>query len=100
METASIPVVQLGSRWIAKSSFAQKDIVKAAGFRWDPAAKCWWTDKPDVAASLADPDAAERIKKAQAEKAAAKAQAIAASRAADADIDIPVPEGLSYLDRK
>jgi len=97
METASIPVVQLGSRWIAKSSFAQKDIVKAAGFRWDPAAKCWWTDKPDVAASLADPDAAERIKKAQAEKAAAKAQAIAASRAADADIDIPVPEGLSYL---
>ena len=97
MTAESIPVVQIGARWIAKSSYQQKDIVKAAGFRWDPANKCWYTTNADVAASLANPDAAERIKKAQAEKAAAKEQAIAASRAADADIDIPVPEGLAYL---
>jgi Helicase conserved C-terminal domain/SNF2-related domain len=86
-------------KWIVRSAYADKDVVKAAGARWDRDRKTWWTDKPEVAAKLANGDAAaialinaERL--AQHERTVA---AIEASRAADADIDIPAPAGLTYL---
>lgn len=83
-------------KFIARSTFAEKDVVKAAGFRWDPSAKTWWTDSAERAAKLiAHADAAAR--EAIAAHVNAKAASVAASRAADADISIPVPAGLSYL---
>lgn len=36
-------ITYAGQRFVARSSFAEKDIVKSAGFRWDPAMKRWWT---------------------------------------------------------
>lgn len=92
MSTVTIVEKIAGKRWEARFAFdyATKDVVKAAGFRFDGASKVWWTDKPEVAAKFADPDAARQM-------LAAKVEAIEASRATDAQIEIPVPAGLAYL---
>ena len=82
---------------MARCSFAEKNIVKAAGFRWDPDRRQWWTAKADAAAKFADPDAAAKIQQQIAEVATKKQEAIVASRAADADVDLPCPPGLAYL---
>lgn len=41
-------------RFEAVSSYDEKDVVKAAGFRWDSAARIWWTADAAVAARLAE----------------------------------------------
>lgn len=82
------------SKWVARSTYEEKDVVKAAGFRWDPVMKYWWTNSEAVALRLADPEKAAAV---LAEKRAETAAAVAASRAGDAEIEIPVPDGLSYL---
>jgi SWI/SNF-related matrix-associated actin-dependent regulator 1 of chromatin subfamily A len=76
---------------------AVKDLVKAAGFKFDGAAKVWWTTSEAVAAKVARPDAVDLIN-GEREEAARKAQAsIEASRATNANVAIPAPEGLDYL---
>jgi len=81
------------NRFEAISSFHEKDIPKAAGFRWDVDKKVWWTDNLVFASSLreyADSAAAERLSSLDG--------IIAESRSADVpDIDIPCPDGLSYF---
>lgn len=91
----AITVIQQGGRFVARCSYEQREIPKEAGFRWDREKKCWYTQDPGVAAKLTgDPEAlAAKIT----EREQVKAAAIASSRAADADVEIPVPEGLSYL---
>jgi len=87
----TISLTQEGKIWIVRSAFADKDIVKAAGARWNPDRKCWWTDKPEVAEKLAQGDAAA-VAAINAERQAAheRAQrAVDASRATDAAIDLP-----------
>lgn len=80
----------------ALCSFIEKDIPKAAGFRWNPARKVWYTGDAERARRLQDyADSAARHALAGTE--AARSEAIAASKAADADIDIPAPPGLNYL---
>jgi len=82
--------------FICESTFAEKDIPKAAGFRWNPNGKFWYTQ--DVYNAL-------RLKQFASSKALAelnafeqkKEESIAASKATDANIEIPVPEGLEYL---
>jgi superfamily II DNA or RNA helicase len=90
-------ITQVGKRFVAHSTYAEKDIVKAAGFRWDRDNRVWYTTDASVAAKLSDPDAAAKIMAAQAEKEAVKAVSIEQSRASAADIDLPVPDGLAYL---
>jgi|HubBroStandDraft_6_1064221.scaffolds.fasta_scaffold00345_7 SWI/SNF-related matrix-associated actin-dependent regulator 1 of chromatin subfamily A len=93
-----IRVVQEGRIWIARCDFADKDLVKAAGFRWNPDRKIWWTDKPEVAAKIAG-DNADIVAKINADREAKHAKdaaAIEASRATDADIEIPAPVGCAY----
>ena len=83
-------------RFEAISTFAEKDIAKGAGFRWDPTGKRWWTTDVQRAQQLADycdDLAAAHIRDAKAHAAAS----IEASRAVDVDLDIPSPEGLEYL---
>jgi hypothetical protein len=94
----TIKVVQEGRIWIARSDYADKDIVKAAGFRWNPDRKIWWTDKPEVAAKIAGDNAeiTARINAEREAKHAKDAAAIEASRATDADIEIPAPPGCAY----
>jgi SWI/SNF-related matrix-associated actin-dependent regulator 1 of chromatin subfamily A len=95
----TISVTNEGNIWIIRSEFADKDIVKGAGARWNPDRKTWWTDKSEVAAKLAQGDAAAIAAiNAEREAAHARAQAsIIASRASTADIAVPAPQGLSYL---
>ena len=95
----TITVTQEGDLWIIRSAFEDKDIVKAAGARWNPTRKTWWTDKPEVAEKLAQGDVAA-VAAINAERAAKHARdqaAIEASRAATADIVVPAPAGLTYL---
>lgn len=82
--------------FIAFSAYTEKDICKSAGWRWDASTKRWFTTDPVRARRLAEyADAAAKV--ALEITDAAAVQAIAASKAEDAEIDIPAPEGLSYL---
>jgi SNF2 family DNA or RNA helicase len=85
-----------GERFIFRCLPGQHFPAKAAGLRFDPAGKLWWTTDPLKAAVLREAADAETL--ATIERAVAAAnESIAASRATDAEIEIPVPEGLSYL---
>jgi len=82
--------------WIVHSTYAEKDIPKGAGCRWDPKIYKWWTNRSEIAARLlkyCDSSAREAI----ADAIEAKEQAVAESKATDADIDIPRPDGLEYM---
>jgi len=100
----AIKVVQEGRIWIARSDYADKDTVKAAGFRWNPDRKVWWTDKPEIAAKI-DGDNADLVARINAERQAqhqAREASIVASHATDAAIDLPLSDvcrklGLNYL---
>lgn len=69
---------------------------KAAGFRWDPTNKVWWTNDIAKAILLAD-YASGAVKDELAEFIKERERAFEASSATDADIDLPIPEGLEYL---
>jgi SWI/SNF-related matrix-associated actin-dependent regulator 1 of chromatin subfamily A len=88
-------VDKVGSVWVARSTYEERAIPKAAGFRWDSGAKRWYTRDPAIAAKLAGDDSG--IRDAVAAQQAQRAAAVAASRAADYDGDLPCPEGLAYL---
>jgi SNF2 family DNA or RNA helicase len=83
----TITVTKEGHRWIARFPFTweAKDAVKSAGFRFSPQEKLWYTTDETVAGRL-DPKAAEKAN-----------AAIALSRATNMAVNIPAPEGLSYL---
>ena len=93
----AITVEQIGKKFFARCTFEQKDIVKSAGFRWDPGMKRWFTPDPAIAAVFADAGAAQKILLQVEERKAERAVAVEQSRAATADVEIPSPEGLSYL---
>lgn len=95
--TPVVQVEQVGCRWVARCSYEQREIPKAAGFRWDPKAKQWYTTDPGLAAALADPESLAKLQAGLAEKQAVRAVAIEASRAADADVELPCPDGFAYL---
>ena len=84
------------NRWVAESTYQEKDILKAARWRWNPDIKKWWTDDRDKAARLiefADADAQGELQKIAEERVAK----LNASSATDADIAVPAPEGLEYM---
>ena len=95
----TISVTKENDLWIVRSAFSDKDIVKAAGARWNPDRRVWWTDKAEVAERLAQGDAAAvaAINADRIAKAARDQASIEASRAATADIAVPAPQGLAYL---
>lgn len=82
------------NRFIALSSYAEKDTLKAAGFRWDKDARQWYTDDAVIAARLAaycDESAAPHVRGLAEDRKASRATTVAD------DIDLPCPEGLEYL---
>ncbi len=92
----SIVVSYEAGVFVCRCPIEQKDVAKAAGFRWDPTAKRWATNDVVTAAKLArfaDANAAVQLADAQFQAN----QARNASRAVDADVPLPCPEGLSYL---
>lgn len=80
--------------FIAVCPFEEKDTAKAAGFRWNPEAKKWWTGDPLSAAELE-----EFCDEAAREQIGAAKSAVSESSAADAigEIEIPLPEGRSLF---
>ena len=83
-------------RFVAKTSYDERALPKQAGFRWDPAEKCWWTTDSSKAQALrdfADPETAETL----ARLAEEAQESLEASRATNADIEIPAPEGMKYM---
>jgi SWI/SNF-related matrix-associated actin-dependent regulator 1 of chromatin subfamily A len=89
--------------FVMNCKFAEKDIVKKAGFWWNPGKKCWWTPFEKVAANFADvadvsiKDRMMTIKNDGQATVDVKRNKIKASKATNAEIDIPVPDGLKYL---
>jgi SWI/SNF-related matrix-associated actin-dependent regulator 1 of chromatin subfamily A len=93
-------LIQQGDRYIAVCSFEEREIAKAAGFRWDPAAKQWWTSREERAAKLARfaaPDLRIALMEGQEAQQQHAEATKAASWATDAAVDLPVPDGLAYL---
>lgn len=103
-------IITTADVFVAHSSFTEKEIVKNAGFLWHgyeckkncPACKkglehkVWWTDDAEKAAKLidyADFPTKERLESIAKELSETQI----ASRAVDLDIEIPVPDGLSYM---
>lgn len=87
-------LVYENNRWEAISSFQEKDEIKAAGFRWEPDKKRWFTNVPTIAEKFrdnADETAAAELNKVR--------QKIEMSRSADVaqDFEIPVPNGKNYF---
>jgi SWI/SNF-related matrix-associated actin-dependent regulator 1 of chromatin subfamily A len=85
-------ITKFGARWVARSSFAEKEMVKAAGFRWDPAQRYWWTDDIARASQLvdyADDDCRDEL--------IDVAYRSHLSRQSNLDVDLPRPEGQEYL---
>jgi len=77
-------------RW--RGNFEERLLPKAAGFRWDPNQKIWWTDDSRKAAALAqyaDESAQAAL--------AVREETLAASKATDSAIEIPAPAGCEYL---
>lgn len=83
--------------FIIDSTFKEKDIVKSAGFWWNPKAKTWYTPYKKVAAALADFAVDENLKSELLADRKEKEDTLESSRAADAVIDIPSNDGLNYL---
>jgi hypothetical protein len=82
-----VQLVAMGSRYEAISQYHEKDVLKQAGFRWDPDRRRWWTADPLIAAKLrqyADATTRAQLDAIMAEREAA----IAASRATSAE---PLP---------
>lgn len=85
-----------GDLYVAESRYEHRDILRGAGFWWDPRKKRWTTKHADVAFRLIDhasPDVKAQLEALRAQHE----QSIAASKATDAAIEIPAPEGLSYM---
>lgn len=78
-------------------SYAEKDYPKAAGFVWDKITPHTWATKDAGVAykliKVANKEALEAITLYMAKAS----ENMEASRAKDADVDLPCPEGLSYL---
>lgn len=93
---SNVSVEKIGSRWIAHCSYEQRAIPKAAGFRWDPSSKCWYTTDERTALKLT-PDGQAQLAAANEREQARRAEAVEASRAQDVAVELPCPEGLAYL---
>ena len=89
-------IIYDSSKFVAISTFEERTIPKGAGFAWDPTNKRWWTSDVTKAQKLAQyaDDTARAVITRMLES---RQESIRASAATDANINIPVPEGLSYL---
>ena len=95
-------------RWVFECAFAERGVPKAAGFRWDPARKVWWTDVSAKAAQLRAyaatgavqselQVAAQQAEILEREDELARERSRKLSLAATSTATFPVPEGREYL---
>lgn len=86
-----------GDKWICFCTFAEKDVPKQAGFRWDPHARQWWTPSADIAMRIASPEARAKWAADLKAELESKALRIEESRLASSDVVLPCREGMAYL---
>lgn len=83
--------------FICVCGYQDRDIPKAAGFRWnDPVPKAWGTRSASVAAALAQ-HADDTCKDELLNLHVAHKAAVDASWAGDSEFNVPVPEGLTMM---
>ena len=82
--------------YICECKFSEKDSVKSCGFWWNRDNKLWWTPYRDNAIKLAE-FAEGELRNELLPELREKEENLESSRAVDADIDVPAPDGLSYL---
>lgn len=87
-------IVYENNRWEAISSFAEKDEIKAAGFRWEPNKKRWVTNIPSVAEKFRD--RANETALSELDKVGEKIEMSRSAEIAEG-IEIPAPSGKSYF---
>ena len=78
-------------KYILKCDFSEKDIAKAAGFRWNPDDKVWWTDnkiKAEALSEYADSKLKKHFKSIE--------KIIEESFKNDSKLDLKKPSGLEY----
>lgn len=85
-----------GERYVLECSFDERFEPKSARFRWDPATKAWWTDDKKRASQFANV-ADEELRGELDGLARERAANLEASMATEAAVEVPSPEGLSYL---
>jgi len=85
-----------GKTFTAESTYAEKDIPKNTGFRWNPEKKIWWTDQKDKAYKLLN-YADDECKTFLEEWKSSTDKKIETSSASSANITLPVPEGIDYM---
>jgi SWI/SNF-related matrix-associated actin-dependent regulator 1 of chromatin subfamily A len=84
------------NRFHAVSTYKERNILKNAGFWWNSNLKCWWTDSLEIVSKViqyADDGLAEEIN----QQITSQREILKSSRALDSNIEIPAPEGKSYL---
>ena len=47
--------------WAVRSPFESKDVLRERGYRWNPAARCWWCDVPEAALAAEEAWLAETV---------------------------------------
>jgi SWI/SNF-related matrix-associated actin-dependent regulator 1 of chromatin subfamily A len=81
--------------YVAECTYAEKDVPKAAGFRYFPPYHSWWCSDIDKAATLSE-YADDTCKAELEQRRKNSAIALESSRAIDVDVDYPRPDGLNY----
>lgn len=93
----TFPVAQIGSRWVVTIPYQHRQHAKDAGFRWDPNQRHWYTMSAEIAARLSNPEVQAARRNEFVRAVEERKALIEESRAASADVDLPAPDGLSYL---
>lgn len=92
-------LLEIGAKIIAQTKYEERAIPKEAGFRWDPAARHWWTENLAAAAKTLpyNPEVSPDLRERLTGQVQAISQGVKDSMATDADIEIPAPDGQEYL---
>lgn len=91
-------LIKQDEKFIAVSTYDEREIPKSAGFRWDMVRKIWWTDDARKAATLIAFVNGDEALYAELRSEHNKATAtLEMSRATDAAIDVPAPDGREYM---
>jgi SWI/SNF-related matrix-associated actin-dependent regulator 1 of chromatin subfamily A len=91
----AVELIKQGQTYICKCTFAEKDIPKNAGFRWNPDKKHWYTNYQDTAIKLYQ-YSTDELKQELESIYQEKQTKINNSKCASLNINLPSPQGLDY----
>ena len=89
-------LILTGHTYVCRTTYDERAVPKAAGFRWNPSQKVWSTTDIKIAAKLSA-YANTETKAVLASADENRKEAYASSSATTSDIELPAPDGLEYL---